>query len=514
MDSGSIDWRLGQREAVIERSVALRFRPRERHSLWALLTSTSSANGASAENWGQLFTSRRNEMTGRSHRSCLALLCLVLSGMVSTISVATTSESYWPSWRGPTYNGTSPTAKPPLRWSETENVDWKVAIPGRGLASPIIWKDRIFLLTSVPVEPDRYDASRAAAAEKRRSNEWPPDVQPVEQRFEVLALSRDSAEIVWRKVAFEGAPTESHYIDSSWASGSPVTDGEVLVAHFGSNGTYAYDLDGTLLWAVDLGDMQTRNGFGEGSSPAIYRDMVIINWDHEGDSFIVALDKKSGNQIWKTDRPGEVTSWATPLVVEHGDRSQIIIPATGRSRGYDVDSGEEIWSLGGMTVNTIPSPVHRDGLVFLASGYRGEALQAVDLSSAAGDLEGSQSVVWTHDRHTPYVPSLLLYDDQIYFLKHFKNILTSVRADSGEVIFTEIRLDGISNVWASPVGAAGRVYIVGRGGTVVVVEHGETFRVLATNELDDRFDATPALVEDELYLRGSEYLYRISTSDE
>jgi outer membrane protein assembly factor BamB len=370
----------------------------------------------------------------------------------------------------------------------------------------------LFLLSSVPVEPERYQESQTEAERKRENKEWPPDVAPVRQRFVVMAIDRDSGSLIWSQTSYEGVPSESHYVDSSWASGSPVTDGEVLIAHFGSNGTYAYDLDGKLLWQTDLGDMKTRNGFGEGSSAAIHQNRVIINWDHEGDSFIVALDKRTGEEIWRTPRPGEVTSWATPLVITATGRTQIIVPATGRSRGYDVESGAEIWSLAGMTVNTIPSPVHRDGLVYLASGYRGEALQAVDLETASGAVEGTPALVWEHDRHTPYVPSLLLYDNQIYFIKHFKNILTSVRADTGVILFTEIRIDGISSVWASPVGAAGRVYILGRNGTTAVLEHGPEYKVLSTNELDDRFDATPALVDNEIFLRGMESLYKIVES--
>jgi len=439
----------------------------------------------------------------------LILCVLLLLGSAPGVAEETALR-YWPSWRGPHHNGTSRLADPPTSWSEETNIAWKIDVPGRGLASPVVWGDRVFLLTSVPVEATRYEASRAAAAEKQSNKQWPPDVQPVDQRFVVLALDRASGDIVWQKTATETIPTESHYIDSSWASGSPVTDGEVLIAHFGSNGTYAYDLDGKLLWHRDLGDMRTRNGFGEGSSPAIHGDRVIINWDHEGDSFIVALDKETGAEVWTTERPGEVTSWATPLIVNLENQTQIVVPATGMSRGYDFQTGREIWRLAGMTVNTIPSPVQRNGIVYLASGYRGEILQAVDLQTASGDIENTEALVWTHDRHTPYVPSLLLYDDQIYFIKHFKNILTSLEASTGRVLFTEIRLDGVDNVWSSPVGAAGRVYIVGRNGTSLVLEHGPEYKVLASNELDDRFDATPALVDNEIFLRGRGHLYKIA----
>ena len=373
----------------------------------------------------------------------------------------------------------------------------------------MVWEDRVFLLVAEPIEPERQAQHQAAAKDKQANDEWPPDVRPLEQRFVVVAIERDSGDVAWKQTATQKLPHEGHYVDSSWASASPVTDGEILIAHFGSNGTFAYDLDGKLLWQTDLGEMETRNDFGEGSSPSLFGNHVVINWDHEGDSFLVALDKKSGEEVWRTDRPGEVTSWATPLIVEHDSGTQIVIPATGKSRGYDLASGKELWSLGGMTVNTIPSPVHLDGVVYLASGYGGTMLQAVDLGQAKGDVEGSKALLWDHDRHTPYVPSVLLFEDHLYFLKHFKNILTSLDARSGEIFYTEVRLDGISNVWASPVGAAGKIYVVGRAGNTAVIEYGPRFNQIATNELDDHFDATPALVDNEMYLRGLEYLYKI-----
>jgi len=274
------------------------------------------------------------------------------------------------------------------------------------------------------------------------------------------------------------------------------------------------------LWRRDLGEMRTRNGFGEGSSPALDGDTLVVNWDHEDDSFLVALDATTGETKWKVERPGEVTSWATPLIVEVGEtgKKQVIVPSTGKSRGYDLETGKEIWSVPGMTVNTIPSPVHRQGLVYLASGYRGTMVQAVALAEASGELdpnggpEGKSAVRWNHTRHTPYVPSLLVYDDQVYFLKHFKNIFTSLDAATGEVIYTEKRLEGMTNVYASPVGAAGRIYVVGRDGNAIVLAHGREHKVLATNQLNDGFDASPAVVGDTMYLRGTRFLYALGVT--
>ena len=424
--------------------------------------------------------------------------------------LAAEADHYWPTWRGPTGNGVAPHGEPPTTWSETENVRWKVELPGLGNASPVVWGDRVFVMSAKPTDPSAYEAEQEAARLRAERRERPGGLRPVEQSFVVLALSREDGSVVWERVVATDTPHEGHHQDNSWASGSPVTDGEVLIAHFGSFGTFAFDLDGNELWSTDLGDMTTRNGFGEGISPSIAGDKVIINWDHEGDSKIVALDKRTGEQIWRRDRD-EVTSWATPLILEHDGRTQAIVPATGRSRGYDADTGEEIWSLGGMTVNTIPSPVSRDGVVYLTSGFRGNMLQAVALDRAEGELtDSADAVLWTYDRDTPYVPSMLLYDDQLYFLKRLDNILTSLDASTGEVVFHQIRVEGVQNVWASPVAAAGRVYITSREGVTVVLEHGPDYKVLATNRLDDRFDATPALVDDEIYLRGKKYLYCIA----
>lgn len=434
-------------------------------------------------------------------------------GLLAAVLASTMGEAGdWPRWRGPLANGTAPGAKPPIHWSESENLRFKVRLPGRGLASPIVYGDRLFLLAAVAADDAAYAASQEAAAEKLRNRQWPPSVSPVRQRFVVLALDAATGATIWQRTAAEKVPHESHYIDSSWASASPVTDGEVLLAQFGSNGLYAYDLDGQLLWQADLGKMRTRNGFGEGSSPAIHGDLVVVNWDHEGDSFIVALDKKTGEERWRTPRPGEVTSWSTPLIVASGGRFQVVVAATGKSRGYDLRTGEEIWRLGGMTVNTIPTPVAKDGVVYLTSGYRGQIFQAVDLAKAQGDLEGTDAVRFVYQHHTPYVPSPVLMGERIYFLKQFKNILTVLDANTGAVVYTEVRLPGIDNVYASPVGAAGRVYFLSRDGHAVVLRDGPSFEVLAENDLDDGFDASPAIAHDTLYLRGRHHLYAIANT--
>jgi outer membrane protein assembly factor BamB len=394
-----------------------------------------------------------------------------------------------------------------VEWSEAKNIRWKVEIPGRGHASPVLWGDRVYVATAVPATSAPVPPTAQPDSEEgRRPRGVAPD-QP--QRFVLLALDRETGKVVWERVARENKPHEGTHQDGTWASASPVTDGEVVIAHFGSNGLYAYDLDGKLLWSKDLGDMETRNGFGEGSSPALHGEALVVVWDHEGDSFVVALDKRSGQERWRQPRD-EVTSWATPLIVERGGKTQVVVSATNRVRSYDLATGKVLWEAAGMTTNTIPSPVEKDGVVYAMSGFRGNNLLAIRLDGAQGDITGTESVLWTYDRDTPYVPSPLLYGDQLYFLKHNRGILSALDAKTGVVRFGPERLEGIEGVYASPVGAGGRIYVVGRNGVSVVLKHGPKLEVLATNTLEDEFDASPAVAGDELFLRGQKYLYRIA----
>jgi outer membrane protein assembly factor BamB len=413
---------------------------------------------------------------------------IVLSVLLAAAFVASpvlgesdTADS-WPQWRGPTADGAAPaTSNPPLSWSETENVKWKVELLGLGHASPIVWEDRVYVLSAVEAPDGNLS-------------------------FDVMAYGREDGALIWRKTARTAPPNEGLHQTNTHASGSAVTDGEHLYAHFGTHGLYCYDLEGNLAWEVDLGDMKTRNAFGEGSSPALHGNTLVVPWDHEGDSFVVALDKRTGKEVWRKSRD-EQTNWATPLVVAVDGGHQVIVTATNRIRSYDLKSGEQVWELGGMTVNPIPSPVAANGVAFITSGFRGSALKAVRLSGAKGDLSGTPQVLWEYDRDTPYVPSPLLYDGYLYVVKSNNGILSCLDASSGEVKFGPERLGEIRSIYASPVGAAGRVYVTGREGRTVVLKAGPTHEVLATNVLDDGFDASMAVAGDEIYLRGRDALY-------
>jgi outer membrane protein assembly factor BamB len=252
--------------------------------------------------------------------------------------------------------------------------------------------------------------------------------------------------------------------------------------------------------------MRTKHGHGEGASPALHGDTLIVNWDHEGPSFLVAFDKRTGRERWRVARD-EVSSWATPIVVEHGGRPQVVVSGTRRLRGYDLATGKVIWECGGLSHNIVASPVAADGMVFAGSSYEKQALLAVRLDGAKGDLTGTDRVAWVRSRGTPYVPSPLLYDGALYFLRHYQGILTRVEAKTGRDRPGAFRLPGIGNVYASPVAAAGRVYVTDRDGTTLVLSAGDRPEVLALNRLDDRFSASAAVADRELYLRGDRSLY-------
>jgi outer membrane protein assembly factor BamB len=323
-----------------------------------------------------------------------------------------------------------------------------------------------------------------------------------------MAVARKDGALRWRTAVHREVPHEGTQPNNSYASASLVTDGTRLYACFGSRGLYALDLAGKVLWEKQLGRMQTKMGFGEGASPALYDGTLVVTWDHEGPDFVVALDAASGKERWRKERD-EPTTWATPLVITGEGAPQVVTAGTNHVVSYDLATGAERWRAGGLTPNAIPSPVYGDGIVYVTSGFRGNALLAIRVGAAKGEVTGAPALVFRYDKDTPYVPSPLLYRGQLYFLKSNSGILTCLDAKDGTLRFSE-RLESVPNVYASPVGAAGRVYVAGREGAVAVLAAGPKLEVLATNRLDDGFDASPALVDGEIYLRGRKHLYRIS----
>ena len=419
----------------------------------------------------------------------------------ATAQPATNSLGYWPQWRGPLATGVAPQANPPVEWSEGQNVRWKIALPGKGHSTPVIWGDRVFLTAAVPygnpVKPV-YDNAPGTH-----------DNVPVTQhhRFVVLAVSRKDGKTLWSRTVREEFPHEGGHETGSLASNSPVTDGESLFVFLGSRGLHCFDLNGELKWQKDFGKMQTLHAHGEGSSPVVYGDWLILNWDHEADSYLYAFDKRTGQQRWKVARDDK-TSWSTPLVVEHEGKPQVVISATKRVRGYDLATGRLIWECAGLSRNVVSSPVAGRGMVFAANSYDWQAMLAIRLAGAKGDITDTDRVAWKLNRLTPYVSSPLLYDDTLYFLRHNQNILSRLEPATGKPRGEPLRLEGIREfIFASPVGAAGRIYIAARDGVTVVLRHGGENAPLAVNRLNDVFSASPALVDRELYLRGERFLY-------
>ncbi len=439
----------------------------------------------------------------------MAATRLLVLGVVFAAQVAAAAEVQsgqsavnWPAWRGPLATGVAPEGDPPLVWDDGEgtNIRWKTPIPGRGHSTPIVWGDRIFLTTAIPIGP--------ALPPKPSTAPGNHDNLPVthRQRFVALAIDRASGKIVWQVTLREALPHEQGHQTASLASASPVTDGERIYVNFGSFGLYCLDFAGEVQWRADFGPMQSLHGHGEGSSPVLHGNTLVVNWDHEGKSFVVALDKRSGHERWKVDRQ-EVTSWATPIVVEHAGRPQLIISGTSRIRGYDLASGKGLWECGGLSANVVASPVSDGRMVFAGSSYDKRALLAIDLVGAKGDITGTANVKWSRFRGTPYVPSPLLYEGKLYYLTHYQGILSRVDGVTGEDEPGAIRLAGIGNIYASPVAAAGRVYVTDLDGATAIVSHAGVPRVLAINRLQEPIAASAAIAGSDLFLRGEKSLY-------
>lgn len=468
-----------------------------------------------------------------------AVLILFMSCAV-THSSADGFINDWPQWRGPDGSGASASTNPPTSWSESENIAWKVPVPGTGSSTPIVLGNRIYVSAAMKTDRVKEGADAETTAQTEGDGNTPDagnryagdrggerggrggearggrrgrrgsggGASPTNYyAFMVLCFDRTTGKEVWRTTAIEQVPHESGHNTNTFASSSPVTDGERIYVSFGSRGVHCLDLDGNLLWSKDLGKMQTRNQFGEGSSAAIYKGTLVVPFDHEGDSFIVALDAQTGEEKWRQPRD-EQTTWSTPLITEYDGRVQVIANGSNRVRSYDLASGEIIWECGGQAGNPIPTPVRFEDNVIVMTGYRGYAIYSIPLNSH-GDITDSETITWIEEDAAPYVPSPVLYQGQLYFFKANNGVLVSRDAKTGELLIDQTRVPDLSTVYASPVAAANHIYLTGRDGTTVVLKHGKNFEVIASNKLDDTIDASAAIVGDEIFLRGKEHLYCI-----
>src|SRR5262245_52319143 len=386
---------------------------------------------------------------------------------ITTGFTASSGPDFWPAWRGPLGTGVSPAGDPPTEWSETKNIKWKVELPGGGHATPVVWGDRLYLLSAIPKAGAPETPAAQPATPAARGTASAPGQRPAREKptniyqFVVMAYDRATGKEIWRTVVREEVPHESGHQTASQASASPITDGEHVYAFFGSYGLYCLDMTGKVIWQSDFGDMKTRNEFGEGASGVLHGDTLVINWDHEGDDFILAVDKRTGSERWKVARD-EPTSWSTPLVVDDAGRAIVVVSATRKVRAYDLKTGAEVWSCGGLGANCIPTPVADASTVFVMSGYQEAAGLAIKFPGATGDLTSTDRVAWKLDRGTSYVPSPLLYEGRLYFLDRFNPTLSCHDLKTGKAFFTEQRIGDLGNVYASPVGAAGRIYILDR----------------------------------------------------
>lgn len=435
-----------------------------------------------------------------------AFFAVFSSALLFLIVAAAAEESYWPYWRGPSADGMA-VGDAPLRWSDTQNVRWKTEIPGRGNSSPVVWGDRIFLTTAIPTAAPAK--STPAGRQDRGGFEGGNSGPQPEQRFDVICLDRKTGKVLWQRTAKIAAPHEGyHSTYGSFASNSPVTDGKHVYAFFGSRGMYCYDMNGNLTWEKDFHvQMRMKMAFGEGTAPVLHGDRLILIFDHEGDSFIVALEKTSGKEIWRTGRD-EKSNWSTPLVVEYGGRKQIVVSATRKVRSYDFETGKLIWECAGLGANTIPQPVHLDDLVFVMSGYQDPKLMAIRLGRE-GDLTGSDAVVWSQTRGTSYTPSPVLHDNKLYVLAD-DGLISCFNARTGAPYYQQVRLPKSYSFKSSPVGANGKLYLASEDEDVIVLRMGEKYEVLAINTMPDQvFIATPAITGGEIFLRSLNRLYCI-----
>ena len=413
----------------------------------------------------------------------------------------------WPQWRGPGGQGVSVETGLPLEWSPTLNIRWKTPIPGRGHSSPIVWGDRVFLTTAV--EGDVVPGAKAVTHFIEGKEFVHPEGVGADRRhaLKVLAVDRESGRILWERTAWEGTPHDSRHKRGSFASPTPVTDGHLVYAYFGSEGVYAYDFDGRPAWKASLGGIGTM-GVGVGTSPVLHRDLVIIQCDEDnGDkSFIVALNRKTGREAWRVARRVQV-SWATPIVVTASGRDELIASGAEAVIAYDPATGKELWRSKGLESNAVPSPVAAGDIVVLSAGYPAKVAVAIR-AGGSGDVSETPRVLWKHTKGTAYVPSPIRYGDYVYLMTD-KGIVTCVEANSGEVKYEGGRPPVPATFMASPVAFEGRILLFSEDGDTFVLKAGPSHEVIRTNPLGEPIHATPAVAGGTIYIRGVDHLYAI-----
>ncbi len=432
------------------------------------------------------------------------LLAALIPLLLASPPSAAQDPGHWPRWRGPAGDGVARTAAP-LAWTDGTNVRWKVELPGRGVSSPIVHGTRVIVTTAVPTDPDVPEPAPEPQGGRGRSA-----MAPSEQSFELHCMDAKSGRTLWRTVAAVATPHEGYHKSyGSWASASPITDGERVYASFGSQGIHAFDLEGKPAWSFDPGvKLEMRNAFGEGLAPVLAGDALVQVVDHEGVDFVVALDRRSGKELWREERV-EPSTWATPLVTSFGGRDQVVTGGTNRVRSYDAKDGALVWECGGLGLNVIPALVRAEDLVLAMSGYRDKNILAIELGRE-GDLTDGDAVSWSSTQGCAYTASPVLHDG-LYYTVTDGGLVSCLDAATGEARYVEQRLPRGSAVKASPVAAGDFLYCPTEEGDVHLVRLGPEFAVTATNSLEGQvFIASPAVAENALYLRSLTHLVCIA----
>ena len=419
----------------------------------------------------------------------------------------------WPAFRGANAGGVADGTPTAVSWDVKtgEHVAWKTQIAGLSVSSPIVWGNRVFVSTAVSSDPTQAIRTGLYG-----------DVEPVndasKHSWHLIALDKASGKVVWDRVASEGVPKTKRHPKSSQASPTPVTDGTHVIVSFGSQGLYAYDFGGKLLWNQDLGVLNAGWFFdpdyewGVGSSPIIYKNMVIVQCDIQRNSFIAAFDTSTGKQVWRTARE-EIPSWSTPTIVEANGRTELVTQATTFIRGYDPSNGKELWKLSGNSEITIPTPIAGPGFVVVTNGYRGVQPIFAIKPGGSGDItlkEGqtkSDTIAWSSNHGGPYIPTPVIYGEQLYVLQN-NGVLAAYKVATGERVYQQRLGDG-GAFSASVVAADGKIYCSGEDGDVYVVKAGAAYELLAKNSFNETLMATPAVSDGLLIFRGSKTVYAI-----
>jgi outer membrane protein assembly factor BamB len=428
--------------------------------------------------------------------------------LVTSLSIAYAEN--WPGWRGPGSLAVSSEKGIPVTWDMTKNVKWKADIPGLGHSSPIVWGNRVFITTAVSSDPNEDHWEGGFPQSNRK-----PDAAEIS--WKILCFDRDTGRLLWDRTAIQAKPANARHTKNSYASQTPVTDGASVYAFFGDQGMYCYNFKGELLWSKRLGTFTMRNNWGMGSSPVLYQNLVIQTCDQEsGGSFVIALNKKDGSTVWKTDRD-EASSWSTPYLYEQGPRPELIVNATKAIRSYDPATGKLLWECRGPATSiTTPTPTSADGLIYVSSGFIIEQIRPLTAfrPGATGDItlkEGetnSNWIVWRQPTAAPYIPSPIAYQGYIFVLLD-QGFLACYDAKTGKEIYGKTRIGTGANFSASPVGVEGRLYLASEDGDVYVVNAGPKYELLAKNSLGESVMASPAISGGKMFVRALKHLYCI-----